>query len=829
MKAGRIFIFVCAILCLSTLTSCSSLPQIEQPEQTAYILLNEATSVGQTFAVEQRGLTAVDFYFKRTNQSEGQVKFTLRNSPEDPALLATDLVPIQAINNLGFYRFSFPPLADSFNHDYYASLEVVGQGRLRVGSGSASSYIDGSLYKADKPQDAQSTFRLAYAPAQLAFGLIQLSGSWLILLAAGAFLFTLPGWGILAWSWPEWKETPGAVKLALSGGISLCLYPLLFLWTHLVGLNIGLFYAWLPPLLGALLLLFKIRPNMGSLRAASLQTFFRSNLSSVRFKAIFSATNFAYILVTLAIFGVRFWVIKGIEVPLWGDSYQHTVIAQLLVQHNGLFESWRPLADLNSFTYHFGFHSLVAVFHWLTGLAMPASTLWVGQLLNGLAILSLVPLALKIFDHPWTGIISITIAGLLLPMPMAYLNWGRYTQLAGQAILPIAVLLILKVFEKEHVGWPLIILGWISLSGLALTHYRVLFVALVFLLVLLIASLRKMRVRVLFTHALILGAGSFLLFIPWFINLFAGKLFVILQGHLAPSSAAAANFLAEYNSVGALSNYLPAWAWVALVLSFGFQIFQKNRDGILIGLWWLANFLFANPALIGLPGTGALSNFAILIATYIPAGLLISASMVSLAKLMFEKLVSASRRLTQSTAKFTMMGLLVILAGLSFWGTLARIQDVQISSHALVTRPDLRAASWIRNHTEPDARFYVNSFFAYGGTSVVGSDGGWWLPLLAERATNLPPLNYSAESSFNPDYREQINGLVEIVLTEGIEDPQVYAQLRDLGTTHVYLGQLQGRVNNPNPGLNAETLVSSPLYRPVYHQDQVWIFELVEQ
>ncbi len=175
------------------------------------------------------------------------------------------------------------------------------------------------------------------------------------------------------------------------------------------------------------------------------------------------------------------------------------------------------------------------------------------------------------------------------------------------------------------------------------------------------------------------------------------------------------------------------------------------------------------------------------------------------------------------------MGLLVILAGLSFWGTLARIQDVQISSHALVTRPDLRAASWIRNHTEPGARFYVNSFFAYGGTSVVGSDGGWWLPLLAERATNLPPLNYSAESSFNPDYREQINGLVEIVLTEGIEDPQVYAQLRDLGITHVYLGQLQGRVNNPNPGLNAETLVSSPLYRPVYHQDQVWIFELVEQ
>lgn len=829
MKVGQIFILVCVLLGLSTLTSCSPLPETEQPEQAAYYVLNEASPLGQTFVADQRGLTAVDFYFKRTNQSDGRVKFTLRNSPDDPTEIASDLVAIQSINDLGFFRFTFPPQADSFNHDYYASLEVIGQGRLRVGSGAPSSYIDGSLYKAGESQDAQATFRLAYAPVQLAFGLIQLGVSWVRLLGAGAFLFALPGWGISRWLWPEWKETPGAVKLALSGGISLCLYPLLFLWTHLVGLNLGPFYAWLPPLLGALLLLIKIQPNLGGLRTGSLQKFIRSNLSPAKFKPIFSATNLAYILVTLAIFGARFWVVKSLEIPLWGDSYQHTVIAQLLVQHNGLFDSWRPFADLNSFTYHFGFHSLVAVFHWLTGLAMPASTLWVGQVLNCLAILSLVPLALKIFDHPWTGIICLTIAGMLLPMPMSYLNWGRYTQLAGQVILPVAVLLIWRVFEKEHIGWPLIILGWLSLSGLALTHYRILFVALVFLLVLLITSLRRIRISSLLSHALILGAGSFLLFIPWFFNLFAGKLFVILQGHLAPSSAAAADFLAEYNSVGAFSNYLPAWAWVALGLSFGLQIFQRNRTGILIGLWWLANFLFANPALIGLPGTGALSNFAILIALYIPAGLLISASIVPLAKLMDEKLISASSRMTQWTAQYAPMGLLVILVGLSFWGTLTRIQDVQISSHALVTRPDVRAASWIQNHTEPGARFFVNSFFAYGGTSVVGSDGGWWLPLLADRATNLPPLNYSAESSFQPDYRERINGLVEIVLTEGIEDPQVYALLRDHNITHVYLGQLQGRVNNPNPGLNAGTLVSSPLYRLVYHQDQVWIFELVEQ
>jgi hypothetical protein len=45
--------------------------------------------------------------------------------------------------------------------------------------------------------------------------------------------------------------------------------------------------------------------------------------------------------------------------------------------------------------------------------------------------------------------------------------------------------------------------------------------------------------------------------------------------------------------------------------------------------------------------------------------------------------------------------------------------------------------------------------------------------------------------------------------------------------SHVYIGQQHGKVNSSEGGLNLEELLSSPHFRPVYHQDRVWIFEII--
>jgi hypothetical protein len=172
--------------------------------------------------------------------------------------------------------------------------------------------------------------------------------------------------------------------------------------------------------------------------------------------------------------------------------------------------------------------------------------------------------------------------------------------------------------------------------------------------------------------------------------------------------------------------------------------------------------------------------------------------------------------------------LLLLVIGIGLWGARQRLGDMQPMSSTLVTRPDIRAAEWIQENTPQNARFLVNSFFAYGDTVIVGSDGGWWLPLLAERQTTLPPLTYGSERGPRPDNILWVDTLTSEFQNKGITHPDMLALLRERGVTYVYVGQRQGRVNYNGPYvLNPSELLSSPFFRLIYHQDRVWIFEVV--
>jgi hypothetical protein len=226
-----------------------------------------------------------------------------------------------------------------------------------------------------------------------------------------------------------------------------------------------------------------------------------------------------------------------------------------------------------------------------------------------------------------------------------------------------------------------------------------------------------------------------------------------------------------------------------------------------------------------LPGEGVITNFTLFIASYIPAGVLIGAGFgwlhLSLRGAFFAKL-SPGRGWVNSFL------LLLLVTGIGLWGARQRLGDMQVMSSALVTRPDIRAAEWIQENTPQNARFLVNSFFAYGNTLIVGSDGGWWLPLLAERQTTLPPITYGSERGPRPDYILWVDELTSEIQDKGITHPDVMALLRERGVKYVYIGQQQGRANYDGPYvLNPDKLLSSSFFRLIYHQDRVWIFEVV--
>ncbi len=814
IKTLKIFpIFVIFALVMA---GCSAFVRVEQPTRSNFVSLSKQTALGQTFSAHYRGLIGISFFLKPTNASTGTITLHLRSNPQATEDIESVKLSIGDISSPGYYPFRFAPQRDSFNRDYYLQIDSDVAPIMEVGSASGDTYLQGALYLNGTPQNEQLTFKLIYDPFQVAIGLGLLVISWIGVTLVGIFLFIIPGWALLGWLFPGWMSASWGEKLALASGVSLAIYPILFLWSDLVGLHLGILYAWLPPLAGLVLILWRIRSR-------TLNKFGRSKLihqlTLPKSKPFQLWPDLALIITLGLIIAVRFWVIRNLSVPLWGDSYQHTLITQLLIDNRGIFNSWQPYADLQTFTYHFGFHTLAAVFDWITNQPAAQATLWTGQILNVFAVLSLYPLANRIGGNRWAGTGALLLAGLVAPMPMYYVNWGRYTQLAGQAILPVAAYLIWKAIEGDRLHWGLVALGWILWAGLALTHYRVLLFAILFLLVLFLVYITKPGLRNRFLMVLTMAIGAVLLFLPWFIHVFSGKILTIFSDQISTPALEVSAWTQQYNAIGNLFTYLPVWVWLLIPVLVGWGLWTKRRGIVIISSWWLLMVWAANPTWVGLPGEGALSNFAVFIAAYIPAGIIAGAAFGWI----FVLISKRSDSLHQIHAAI-MPGFFLVTTLGAFWAARQRVNDLDLWKSVLFTRPDARASTWIQGNVPQNALFLVNSMPAYGDTLIVGSDGGWWLPLSARRSTTLPPINYGTEQGPQPQYRQWINQLTNDINNKGLTDPQVIQNLVERGITHVYIGQRQGRVNNGGPILEPQALQDSPFFQQVYHQDLVWIF-----
>jgi len=805
------------LLLVLALSGCSfsggRLLDADQPswEQGSEISLEPGLPLGQTFVAQHGGLAGVELVLMADPGTAPTLTLHLRTDPQAGSDLATASLQLAGGQAPRLTRFSFPAQADSHGRYYYAFVEAAEPG-AHVATGGAETYLNGAAYASHEPLDRQSAFGLVYDPGQTLLDLLGAGVAGLGLLLATGLLFVVPGWALLNWLlrgqaliWPA--------KLGLAVGISLALYPVLLLWTDLVGLHLGALYAWLPAGLGLTALAWHYGRTW---RPRQAWAAFRQWLGS---EAVWP--DLALLLVLGLVVAVRLLTVRSLDMPLWGDSYQHTMIVQLLMDNGGLFDSWAPYVTLDQFTYHFGFHSTAAALHWLTGLPAWAATLWTGQLLNVLAVVALYPLAhrmaagLNDTSRRWAGVGAVLFAGLLCQMPMAYTNWGRYTQLAGQAILPAAAWLTWEALDEPGPAGRRAALIALVVGGLALTHYRILLFYGCFVFALLLVALRERSGQRLVRHLAAAGAGTLVLFLPWFWATYGTVVQQMFVIEITTPADQVNVFLQDYNQIGDLRTYMAPLAWLILVVGLGLGLWERRRGMLLLGVWWLLLLIITNPDWLSLPGTGIISNFALFIAAYLPAA--VAAGYL------------AARLLDGAGRRRWLPALAVLLAvGLGLWGAGQRLADVDPKPHALVTRPDVRAAAWIRDNTPPDSRFLINSFFAYGGTSAVGADGGWWLPLLAGRQVTVPPLTYGGEVPLEAEARIRIQELNRLVHESSPDDPDLLALLQAEGVTHVYVGQRQGRVNySGENAIDPQLLAESPNYRLVYHQDRVWIFQVL--
>jgi hypothetical protein len=666
--------------------------------------------------------------------------------------------------------------------------------------------------------------------------------TWLAWCLAGIFLYLLPGWGILQALWPGWNRLGWPEKLGLAGGASLAIYPLLLLWTDLAGWHWGAVYAWLPGLLGLGLLLRNWRKMAAGLAE------WRSNLRGLTARPGFLPALLAETLLIAClglIFAARFWAIRPLVAPMWGDSYQHTVIAQLLLDHGGLFTSWEPYAPYRSLTIQYGFSAQVAILAWLTRLPAPQAALVAGQLINGLAVVALLPLALRLgWGNRWAGVGALLLAGLLFPLPAYYLNWGRYAQLAGQAILPVGLWMVWDAcdgFARRSPGepgwqeagpsaplrktWLPAVLSGMALAGMLLSYYRMAFFYLLFVIAWLVGwGLPRWRLdgRRWLSSAIFLGmvaASGFLLILPWLGRATGGRLVENVE------SGVRATFGLEF----VLNDLKNTWLFTRLqlpvafllvgILALAWGMARKRWDVLAVSAWFFLLLLYAAGVVIDLPLANMLQIFSILIALYIPLGLLAG-------WLTAEVAAWATGRWRTAGAA----ALAVALLSLALAGANQSRKIAQVEAYALVKPADIPAMAWIRENTPQEAHFLVEGFRIYNGKSAVGADAGWWIPLLAGRANSMPPqyalLNEAPEP---PDYSRRVTELVAALEENSPASAQGLALLCAYGITHVYIGQGQGLVGAGAVQLFApDDFINSPAFRQVYQQDGVTIFALEE-
>ena len=750
-------------------------------------------TVGQTFVSHRARLSGVDVLLATYARENTQpLIFHLKSSPSSAEDLATIVADPEEIENCVFYRFAFPPLPDSKDRSYFFLLESP---TSRPGDAFTAmhcpvdAYPEGRLYIDGQPQEGDLAFRTFYDYTLGAMARDVWNGvadNW-GLIAVAALMFTLPGYALLALLLPRY-EFDLVERLIVSMGLSLAFMPLTTLFYTLAGVRLGGAAVW---------------AMMAVCGAISFISIAGGLVRRGRLAVGLDVIHLALFVILALSLVARLLPARGWAVAPGSDSYHHTLIAQLIVERGGLPSSYRPYAPLDSFIYHFGFHSMAAFFHWLSGIGMAKSVLVVGQTLSALNLLSAFFFAERLLRSRAAGLISALVVGLLSVFPAYYSNWGRFPQLTGLAILPIALALTVEGLERRGSSARYLAAASIALAGLFLSHYRVLVFYLSFVAVYLLFATYVNRnsareVSRVWLRLLAIGFLALALTWPWLQNLLNHLDSTSLLQTLYKPSKEIFSIERLEGAVSFYSNY-PLLALSILGAVWGLA--RRERLMIVLCLWVVVLLAISNPCWANLPGAGLVDFVTVLMSLFFPASVAIGFLAAP-----FERAMPQARLLIGALA--------VILA---FWG-LGRMLTIVDPRSVYVKEADQAAMEWIRENVPQEAKFLVPSVIYDRKLSfVIGLDAGYWMPLLAGRDTTAPPMIYLAE-------RPARKGLAAeaVSLSEASSAPDAKEALRVLrkeGVTHVYIGKRGGNIH-------PERLMSDPDYQLIYHREGVWIFEV---
>ena len=465
-----------------------------------------------------------------------------------------------------------------------------------------------------------------------------------------------------------------------------------------------------------------------------------------------------------------------------------------------------------TFTYHFGFHAFAAALVTLTGLSPVLITAALAQLLTAGAALSV-----AFFTEAATGskpaaAVSAVVGALVILFPAYMFNWGRYTQVSGLMLLPI-FLGVIWLWARAGWGKCMGMAGTVGLlaAGMALTHYRVTLMAVSALATLLSVEYltrrefwddwRAIAPRIVGRLMAALAVAAVLV-APWAWHLLSasGRGYPI---ELAPQGATFFSFDRLGPSVTGYATNPVVLGLAALAVVWG----VIRRDRLVLGLaaWSGLMWVLSGPRFAG----AFMDTISVLISLYFPAA-------VAIGWLTADVIETLARRTGRAQA--VRWAGWAAVAALGVWGG-THVATILEPAAAYVWPDDPPAMAWIRENTPPDSLFMVNTFnWDFAPDFVISIDAGYWLPLLAGRATVTAPMTYPIERADSPDFLTQLTDLHDV--RDRLASPEGLAELRQAGVTHVYVG------HKSEGSMLADDLLASPAFELVYRNGEAYVFRL---
>ena len=597
--------------------------------------------------------------------------------------------------------------------------------------------------------------------------------------AAACILFLGPGYALFSF-FPDRARFDRTQSIAMAIGLSIASWAILLAWLHLLRVALSPLSALAIFGLGWVIGLWRVRPwqalpGVDRLRLALWLTIGVTAIVSVN-------------------------VLHDLPLAPGSDVYHHTVITQLIAEHGLLPDNYLPYADLISFTYHFGFHTLAAAIVWLTGLAPIVIVPVTAQLLVAASALTLALLAEIATGKRLAALVSAIFAGLVCVFPANFVNWGRDTQLTGLVILPVLFAVIWQWVESGAQDRPLFFIGLLA-AGVALVHYRVTLMAASGIVVLFgIGGVmqhwawrhwRRVVVR-LFIAALIAGV----LVAPWVWHVWTA----LHQGYAIDVGQLDAGFF-SFDRLGSNVQNYPTNGIVIGLVALAILGGWWKRDRVVIGLsLWSALMLALS--ISRLSGV-FMDTISVFISLYVPAAIVVG--------WLAAKLIEHWPR--------GRWALYVGLTASAIWGAIT-IGGIVVPSGVYTTAEDLQATAWIKANTPISARFMVNVFHLFSSERyITGQDTGYWLPLLAGRAVFVPPLVYPIERAASPDFADRLAALSHV--QDRMTASETLALFQREGITYVYLGA-------KGTFISSAELLKSPHYKLVYQNQAAQVFEVIQ-